>query len=111
MKAKLSTTLTVALISTTWGFAQSVYTPEDDIYYTPKTPNEIVEKKRAEQQQTTVTVTNPEKVEIRKTAPLSASTERDEDEYNRRYSGDQITELDIDTTKFYVEPIRRKVII
>ncbi len=73
---RLYTLLLATMASTLFAFGQ-IYTPEDDIYYTPTDKNTIVEKARMEKKPTQVKLVQP---------PVETNSERDVDEYNRRYA-------------------------
>lgn len=64
------------------------YVPDDDIYYSPKDKNEIVEKKKQQIKE--------EKRDDNVYQNTSSESDYDVDAYNRRYSSDDKEDLDVD---------------
>lgn len=89
MKTKVLALFLAALSATFSGLAQSKFTPEDDIYYTPGKSNSVIESKRKADNSTSTATSNSSTGNYTpETIPntQSVNRERDVNDYNRRYS-------------------------
>ena len=97
-KKSIIIALAALLAGTTLPSVAQSYYIEDDIYYSPKDKNPVVEQKEKEKQQIQTTTTTT-------TTTVTTTTERDVDEYNRRgttfmYESDEVAPGDT----VYIQP-------